>query len=723
MTYLKDFKERINKSDYPSFLKLWEEYCYIDVPNDEEFLKILRLAKDSEIATAFGQHVEKGLAVWKLVQDNFLSHEILKLIFDIQKTDSETLSQIALQYLEQKYPNDPLYSEKLRLIGLRSDNSFQGAIANYELLTHMAKGKFVFHKAGWGTCEIVDVSMIREEVELECDLVVGQKILSFANAFNTLVPLSNDNFLSRRFGNPDLLEKQAKQNPVEIIQILLRDLGPKTAYEIKEELLELVIPEKDWNRWWQSARSKLKKESKIQTPKSTKEPFILRESAISFEKTFQEALEKKPEVNETIQMVYSFLRDFPETLKNAEFKQSLITKLKDVLATENLSESQVIQLNFFLVDLQSASSEPIKEIIQSTKDFQNFLQQVEIIAFKKRILTEVKKFKEDWEDVFLEILFTLELNILRDYVLNELQKSGNLEKLKNKLGHLISHPIAYPESLIWYFNKVIGKQEDLPFSDRDGQAKIFENFLILLSKIGERPALRDLGKKMINTILNNRYKIVRDVLETSTIDEAKEYILLSTKCNLLSDHDIKIFQSLAEVVHPSLSSMRKTPEVEKEEDVIWTTEEGYQKIKQKISNIATVETVQNAKEIEDARALGDLRENAEFKAALEKRDRLQSELKLLSDQLNKAKIIIDDDINTNEVSVGCKVVCENEQGKLSTFSILGPWDAKPEENILSFQSKVAQEMIGKKVGDEFYFQSEKFFIKKILNYFNEKENK
>ena len=107
MTYLKDFKERINKSDYPSFLKLWEEYCYIDVPNDDEFLKILKLTKDSEIATAFGQHVEKGLVVWKLVQDNFLSHEILKLIFDIQKTDSETLSQIALQYLEQKYPNDP----------------------------------------------------------------------------------------------------------------------------------------------------------------------------------------------------------------------------------------------------------------------------------------------------------------------------------------------------------------------------------------------------------------------------------------------------------------------------------------------------------------------------------------------------------------------------------------------------------------------------------------
>jgi transcription elongation factor GreA-like protein/transcription elongation GreA/GreB family factor len=718
MTYLKDFQERINRNDYPGFLKLWEEYCYIDVPNDDEFYKILNLAKGSTIEDAFGLHVEKGLTVWNLIKDQYYSHEILKLIFDIQKTNSETLASIALNFLEQKYPNDPLYIEKLRLIGLKQEKDFKGAISNYELLTHMAKGKFVFHKAGWGTCEILDVSIIREEVSLECDLVGGQKMLSFSNAFNTLVPLNDEHFLSKRFGNPDLLEEKAKKNPLEVINMLLRDLGPKTAYEIKEELFDLVIPEKDWNRWWQSVRSKLKKETKIEVPKTTKGLFVLRDKSFSFEKSFQSALEKKPGVNETIQMVYTFLRDFPETIKESAFKQSLNTKLKDVLADDNLSESQKMQLSFFLVDLDNPKEkENIKALIEKIEDFSAFIKQVEIIAFKKRILSEINKYRKDWESIYLNLLFSIELNMLKDYILNELRKSKNLTNLNEKLKHLIDHPVAYPDTLVWYFQKVFTQKKDIPFSDREGQAKLFENLLILLAKINERPGLKELGKKITNILINNRYSTVREILEKSTLNEAKEYILLSTKCNLLSDHDTKIFQSLAEVVHPSLSSFRKTSDEMPEEQIIWTTQDGYQKTQKRLSKIATVETVENAKEIEEARALGDLRENAEFKAALEKRDRLQSELKLLSDQLNIAKIIIPEDVITDEVSVGCRIECENADKKIITFCILGPWEADADKNILSFQSKLAKEMLGKKVNDEFLIQGIKYRIKKILNYF------
>ena len=80
---------------------------------------------------------------------------------------------------------------------------------------------------------------------------------------------------------------------------------------------------------------------------------------------------------------------------------------------------------------------------------------------------------------------------------------------------------------------------------------------------------------------------------------------------------------------------------------------GYRKVKERIKEISTSETVDNAKEIEAARALGDLRENAEFKAALERRDRLQSELRTLSEQFNRARILTTNDVTTNEVRRGC----------------------------------------------------------------------
>ncbi|MEK7339177.1 MAG: GreA/GreB family elongation factor, partial [Verrucomicrobiota bacterium] len=211
-----------------------------------------------------------------------------------------------------------------------------------------------------------------------------------------------------------------------------------------------------------------------------------------------------------------------------------------------------------------------------------------------------------------------------------------------------------------------------------------------------------------------RFAIVRQIMQESSIEDVKEFLLLATKCHSLSDHDQKIFVSLAEVAYPQLAKLHKK---EPQEDLtIWTTQEGYQKLQQRIQQIATVETVENAKEIEIARAHGDLRENAEFKAALERRDRLQSELKTLSEQMHRARVLSKEDISTQEVGVGAIIDCKNTHGEKISYTILGPWDADPEKNVLSFQSKLASTINGLSVGESFQFQEETFTIEAIHSY-------
>jgi transcription elongation GreA/GreB family factor len=209
---------------------------------------------------------------------------------------------------------------------------------------------------------------------------------------------------------------------------------------------------------------------------------------------------------------------------------------------------------------------------------------------------------------------------------------------------------------------------------------------------------------------------VRDILKGASLEVAKEFLLLSTKCHTLSDHDLKILHSLAEVVHPSLSKMRQPQHAQDEEHIIWTTEAGFNKVKNRIQEIATVETIANAQEIEIARSHGDLRENAEFKAALEKRNRLQAELKSLSDQINHCRIITHADVSTDEIGIGCIVTCKNKSGKTLVYTLLGPWDADPAHGILAFQSKLAQGMKGLSIGDKFQFQNDEFTITAIQSY-------
>jgi transcription elongation GreA/GreB family factor len=88
----------------------------------------------------------------------------------------------------------------------------------------------------------------------------------------------------------------------------------------------------------------------------------------------------------------------------------------------------------------------------------------------------------------------------------------------------------------------------------------------------------------------------------------------------------------------------------------------------------------------------------------------------LSDQLNKARILTANDISTEEVGVGCVVACKSSQNKKITYTLLGPWDATPEENVLAFQSKLAQAMKGLTPGEKFQFQGETFTITGISSY-------
>ncbi|MCB1107317.1 MAG: GreA/GreB family elongation factor, partial [Chlamydiia bacterium] len=711
-------QKHLSNHDYPSFLTLWEEYCMGDEVDGEELKQVLKKAKDSELAAPFGRHVEKALPLWEQIKGTDLGHEVIKLIFDLQTTNTPQLGDLAYSYLRDRYSEDPYFNDKIRLIGLREMISFQGAISNYELLTHMKKGNFVFHTGGWGVGEIMDLSFLREQLSIEFDYVGGTKDLSFENAFKTLIPIPDDHFLALRFGNPDELEERAKKNPTEVIHCLLRDLGPSTASEIKDELYDLVIPAEEWARWWQTTRSKIKKDTMVETPEELHKPFKLREAEVSHEDRLQKALEKKPDANNLIQMVYSFLRDFPQTIKNEAFRKNLTEKLKEALTTGEISDAQELQLHFFLEDLSEESYVPTKELIKRFTSPEDVVKAIDVVAFKKRTLIEIRKLREDWSVYFLNLLLMIDQNPLRDYILTELLKAKKDEEVKVKLQEVLTFPSRYPPVILWYLQKIM-KSATLPCSDQEGKNHFFEALLILLSHLEQSTGSRELIKKILTFLISQRYGNVRKIFKHASKEAVQEFLLLATKCLSFTDHDIKILHSLAEVVHPSLAKLGKKYDTDatEEENVIWTTQEGYKKIKERIQAISTVETVENAKEIEAARALGDLRENAEFKAALERRDRLQSELKTLSEQFNRARILTKNDVSTETIGVGVIVDCHDETGAKISYTLLGPWEADPDKHILSFQSKIAQNLMGRKTGEKVSIQGKTLTISQLRNYF------
>ncbi len=390
-----------------------------------------------------------------------------------------------------------------------------------------------------------------------------------------------------------------------------------------------------------------------------------------------------------------------------------------LLDDKSLPEEQAIQVHFLLEQFfgQQSSSHPIARIIKENNQIENLIHNIDIVAFKKRALIAVKEQRKDWVNIFLTLLFTLPQAQLRDYLLKELNREEYKKLLEDKLLNLLQYPGTAPEMFVWYFQKLIGEKETIPFQNKEGKEAFFEAFFILIHYVESRGEYRELLKKMYNLLSDKRYELVRNMLSGTTVEYVKEFLLLASKCQIFTDHDLKILRSLAEVAHPSLAPV-KTPRggIKEDSQEIWTTEEGYLKIQERIRQIGTVEVIENAREIEAARALGDLRENSEFKFAQERRARLQSELKTLSQQLSHARIITPDDIHTQEVGIGNVIDIADTKGNQVRYTILGPWDADPDQNILSFNSKLAQAMIGKKKGEQYEFKDDQFQIIDILSY-------
>ena len=715
MSYLKEFQREISKRDFSKFMVLWEEYCTSDSVPSAEIVELLEMIKRSDFSKPMGKIVETIVPLIETLPSPDEMYSALKLVVDLQTTQSPKLAETALEHADRRYRSHQKYHDFLRLVGLRSKDQYQGALSALDLLTHLGEKKFVFHTGGWGVGEIIELSYLRETAVIEFENSPGKKNISFVNAMKTLIPLQDNHFLARRFGNPDALEKRAKEDPVAVIKMLLTDLGPKTAAEIKDEMCELVIPEADWTKWWSQARAKLKRDLLVDSPDNLKEPFKLRAESLSYEEEFFSQIGKKKAITDILANAHSFSKEHSQQLKSEPVRSSFIKTLSELEERQDLPLAQEVEIHLMKQTLfPDLPKKDLNKIFSKAPNIADLIGAIEIQQYKKQAWIWVRENKENWPELFVMALENPAASLLREYFIKEL--SSKKETLHQLVEDLLHHPSKNPELFFWFFQReILQKKLEIPLSIKPERG--WEALLTLLSQIENLSSYADLTRKINQFLLQNRYQEVRKLFKTASLPFTKEFLLLASKCHSLSNQDQKSLLSLAAVHFPELAKAGGGTE-KRDRHVLWTTKGAFEKIQERIRHIATVETIDNAREIEAARALGDLRENAEYKFAKERRARLQGEMRRLSEEMSQARILVPDDVSQKEVGVGSVVQVEDSQGKVTTYQILGPWDADPEKHILSSHSKLAEAMHNLSVGDTFGFKEETFTIKSLKTIFD-----
>ena len=134
------------------------------------------------------------------------------------------------------------------------------------------------------------------------------------------------------------------------------------------------------------------------------------------------------------------------------------------------------------------------------------------------------------------------------------------------------------------------------------------------------------------------------------------------------------------------------------EEQFYVTSEGLEEMKKELEELKTVKRPEVINALKDARALGDLSENAEYDAARSEQALVENKIKELEMMIEHATII--EDVKTDKVRVGTTVTIEYIDDKeTEVYSIVGSKEADPFENKISNESPIAKAIMSKKVGD------------------------
>ena len=128
---------------------------------------------------------------------------------------------------------------------------------------------------------------------------------------------------------------------------------------------------------------------------------------------------------------------------------------------------------------------------------------------------------------------------------------------------------------------------------------------------------------------------------------------------------------------------------------------GKRKLEAELKNLTQKERPAVIKAIEEARAHGDLSENAEYSAAKERQSLIEGRIKEIQSKLNMSEVIETSKIQSNHIVFGASVeIMEMETEKVYKYQIVGSDEADVSQSTISVLSPLARALIGKKEGDE-----------------------
>jgi len=127
----------------------------------------------------------------------------------------------------------------------------------------------------------------------------------------------------------------------------------------------------------------------------------------------------------------------------------------------------------------------------------------------------------------------------------------------------------------------------------------------------------------------------------------------------------------------------------------------YKKLSEELEQLKTHERGNIAAIIDEARAQGDLKENAEYHAAKDEQGLMEARISELTDLVGRAQVVDPANLAHTRISFGSTVeLIDQDSDEEVTYTIVGGQESNPGKGLISIQSPMAKSLLGKEEGDE-----------------------
>jgi len=601
------------------------------------------------------------------------------------KTHAEAVATLRKLYGERSN-----FQPLIQGVGLHQSPSGDAArlwdrVERLEALLGFEIGAIVWME-GRGVGRVADVNLGLETFKIDFEKTKGVSV-GFRVAGKLLRTLPPGHLLRRRLEDPASLV--AMKPPDLFAELLRSNEKPMTASEIRDAVGGLVA-ENQWSAWWTAAR---KHPQVVAAGSGSRQLYSwAASSAAAADKAWVkfEAVDLRGQLDQ-------FRR---AGTKDAALRERMANALA-ASAEMGLREDPGAAFEIWhALDRAGAAIGELAwtpDALIDAEEPRRVLAGIQDRALRERAYQLVRERRDDWTAIFGERFGKEEdprtLNLLAE----GLQEGAPLD-LGRWLDQILAQPRKFPAAFVWLAESA-GQQDDRASRS---PLRLLQQILTALDAdefSGYRTRLKPLADsggtlpRLLQRLTEEQGAQARDAIQKAAGLEGHQ------RTPLLNALEMRFASLRKEVEQP-----------------LYATPESIVQRRAELKHLLEVEIPANRRAIEEARAMGDLRENFEYKSARQRHEYLASRTAALDGELRRVRPLDPTTIDPSQARVGTTLELAAEDGTLRRLTLLGPWESQPEAGVISYESELARSLLGKYPGETVEIEAMRFVVLSIERY-------